>query len=38
MKDLHIKKSKGDTLTVYTLHTALQGIKVSPFDFFKDTK
>lgn len=26
------------TLAVYTLHTALQGIKVSPFDFFKDTK
>lgn len=25
------------TLSVYTLHTALQGIKISPFDFFIDT-
>ena len=25
------------TLTVYTLHTALQSIKVSPFDFLSDT-
>lgn len=25
------------TLAVYTLHTALQGIKISPFDFLSDT-
>lgn len=25
------------TLAVYTLHTALQGIKISPFDFLIDT-